>query len=110
MYESMTNREIDIAAATKIMEWKFNKATIEYGWDRWLTNDHRKYIAVDEWKPSEDINAAFEVVEKLREKGIHFDIFTFADFYEVCLGTDVYCANPSLPKAICIAALKSVKT
>jgi hypothetical protein len=109
MIESMTNREIDRLVAEKVMNMDMVEDTLPQ-LPKYYLPEYEKTIFRDVPLFSSDISAAFEVAEKLREKGIHLDIFTFADFYEVCLGTDVYCANPSLPKAICIAALKSVKT
>lgn len=62
---------------------------------------------------SKNIEAAWQVVEALRSRGIYIDVRTLADFYEVIavnhegkeLATE---AHPSLPLAICRVALKAV--
>lgn len=63
---------------------------------------------------SDDILAAWEVVEKLRESHLYVDIRTCVDFYEVwiTLHEDGYqtetVSSSKLPEAICKAALLAV--
>lgn len=63
---------------------------------------------------TQDLSAAWEVVEKLKESHLYTDIRTCADFYEVWITdhatgneSETY-AHPRLPEAICKAALLAV--
>lgn len=73
---------------------------------------HSAWIIVPTY--TENISAAWEVVEKLLAQGIHLDIKSFADFYEVTprqeSGEEMDGTSHAVdaPLAICIVALRAV--
>jgi hypothetical protein len=59
---------INRLVAERVMGWKLEK---HRGWESWWEHDsiakRKKYIAHD-WKPARDMNQAWEVVRKMRER------------------------------------------
>ena len=100
---------IDREIAEKIMGW-IDPDPVES--NMWCDKSHFPTSLKSMWHPSTDIKQAFEVVEKMREKG---SIFTLCDqdpgekpewdaqFFSVIATDD----TPAM--AICLAALKAVE-
>lgn len=107
----MDLRKIDVLVAEHVMGWQLGSAgDLECFWD----SAAKKLRAVEDWTPSSDISAAWEVIEKLHvlvlgisrsaDKNWHarfsryHGMGDFEDFPSV--------TNRSAPLAICLAALK----
>jgi len=120
----MTNREIDALVAEKIMG---RKKTARYCYDEkieiLLPESHIKSGFVDIPHYSTDISAAWEVVEKMREKEFAFSIATVKHManpiryewiakFEFFRNQGEYCFefefNENEATAICLAALKAL--
>jgi hypothetical protein len=109
----MNLREIDRLVATKVLRLKEGKCPIT---DRpiWLSNDI--YFADQEdFRPSEDIFYAWEVVEKLIDNGYNFNIYNHNKEFNVEINLEendehlwFYGEADFAPLAICIAALQTV--
>lgn len=112
----MTLREIDALVATKVMGWHMSNAgTI------WLMSDG-KYTGWDSknlgddgwhWNPTEDITAAWQVVEKMRDRGWLVELSGHENkLWEADLDKDDepthWAQHESVSTAICIAALRAV--
>lgn len=107
------SREIDALIAEHVMGWAYRELH-----DVWIPQEIEgeilDNILADEWRPSEDIGDAWEVIEAL--KYLWFQVGR-----ENCLGEryDVHCYNhpdmtdkvsafaDTAPMAICLAALKA---
>ncbi len=110
----MENREIDRLIAEKVMGWKLEKTFEEdcYLYDEWVSGNER--IAVDVFKPSSNIQDAWIVLEKFKEKDFLYTVQNqMGGDYEVSL-TDWggMCStyrgvNEFLPLAVCEATLKA---
>jgi len=61
-------RELDALVAEKVMGWKTNWLKTDW-WEEINPNTHRHKGLVKDFKPSTDIAAAWEVVEKMFERG-----------------------------------------
>lgn len=111
-YESMTDRELDIAVAEKVMGWYLASWCGEEHWHS--NNNHgEKIVKENEWCPSTNISDAWQVVRKMerQENGLpwfrlHQDesLWWKAEFEHKVEGI-----APEAPRAICIAALKAVE-
>ena len=108
-------RELDALIATEIMEWsqrKYDKAWIKHG------RHMRDYY---DWKPSapDGIADAWLVVGKLGEDGWSCNIIRHEADDNLCefwggkkgnpFWREIVNHQPSVPLAICLAALKAVK-
>lgn len=103
----IAGRELDALIAEKVMGWKLfvdNKREV-CAWDTGTSPGG--FIDERNFKPSRDIAAAWQVVEKLdnrfildRTLGQYRVRFTAQDSFEV--------TAESAPHAICLAALKAV--
>jgi hypothetical protein len=137
MYESMTNREIDIAVAenvfnarvitkdSKLSDMVLHLLVDGYGFNpmdksRTLLTAFWRHTSEQAWEAcprfTENISAAFEVVQKMHENEhpVVIDNNDYRGWYDVGFYIDdvtlVTAQAETAPKAICIAALKSVKT
>ena len=61
-------RELDARVAEKVMGWKTNWLKTDW-WEEINPNTHHHKGLVKDFKPSTDISAAWEVVEKMFERG-----------------------------------------
>lgn len=107
-------RELDVLVAEKVMGWKTNWLKTDW-WEEINPNTHRHKGLVKDFKPSADIAAAWEVVEKMHEwggcdigcygKGSQkwFSVSTFPDN-----GQKIEVTKHAAPEAICKAALIAV--
>jgi uncharacterized protein YerC len=97
-------RELDKLIAEKILGWSAEKVGEIYE---------------DWYSPSKNIGDAWQVINKLKEKGFYTDIEMESDFsYVVCV-KDGYCDETisisvvsdakTAPHAICLAALKAIE-
>jgi hypothetical protein len=105
-------RELDALVAEMVMGW----SPVSGGW-RTSTGQIRTWESVSGvpgFKPSTDIVAAWQVVERLREQGLLVNVDTFANCYDAYVfneaGEEIICfsAVATAPHAICLAALKAV--
>jgi len=109
MSEMKAGRELDALVAEKVMGWTLSGRV-------WI--DERGHLQTIEptsfgsFEPSSDIAAAWEVVEKMRARGLIVDL---------TLGAGAYCRiggfrpfaeerGATAPLAICLAALKAVQS
>lgn len=121
-------REMDALVATEVMEWHWYKFIepeyVDFGAKgAWLDSGNR--VMHNEWYPSTDIGAAWEVVEKMKNDWQQI-IPSWARFWrivslrdgtwDVMVGTEnattqriiARATDKSLPLAICRAALLTV--
>lgn len=141
----LSGRDIDVAMATKVMQWPVEPYGTHNGNHEWL-NDPVNYphaeIADDPlpytglllwkdvesdgvyWSPSLSIEAAMQVLQKLRDSGEWCCLDIHSNYnheWRVTLtrGTNdendphqpaVNVADESLPRAICLAAWKAVES
>lgn len=109
----MSANQLAEATAVHVMGWEWCEPTITwnavssgYWWSLSLEEP------VFDWNPGEDILAAFEVLEKMRERKIYLDIRVWPDEYQVLPHQDennklierAIVKKKSLPEAICKAA------
>lgn len=109
----MSADQLAEATAVHVMGWKWceptrigNAVSSGYWWSLSLEEP------VFDWNPGEDILAAFEVLEKMRERKIYLDIRVWPDEYQVLPHLDennklierAIVKNKSLPEAICKSA------
>ena len=100
MNELKAGRELDALVAEKVMGW-----TIQ---TRMQMSDNT-YLGFNEWFPSTNIKAAFDVVDEMRKHGKSFSLrrYTSDEFWSCSFG--IYCALDETPSlAICRAALRAV--
>ena len=66
--------ELDILMCKHVMEWAYDDAPPGYpaGWDK----PEGQWVRIDNFCPSEDIADAWQVVEKLKEKGYYTYVTT----------------------------------
>jgi hypothetical protein len=128
----LTDRELDLAIAEKVMGWEWRQFQPRYSneWRRVLFESHIVNPDFPQWTGEEmeitvssmipgystNLLAAFDVVENLRGKGFGFLIGTRAGGWIVRIVIELdmqeleYKGNAdTLPRAICLAALKSVE-
>lgn len=96
-YEELSYRELDALVAEKVLR---------------VDEEAAKQIATT-WWPSTDVSDAFDVVEAMRERGRWFEIETEPQGWHVVIGVEPGCtgeeaSHESLPRAICIAALRAL--
>jgi YHS domain-containing protein len=118
-YDEMeAGREMDALVAEKVMGWYRGTQGLyyfceEHGSERWITDDPQ-YADRKHWRPSEDISAAWEVVEKLTSIGAFGTIYFSSNKVSVTFITKesnipyLHSVAPTAPLAICRAALKAV--
>jgi hypothetical protein len=136
MTDELEGRELAVAVATDVMKWypKYFKDTTlgkllkSDGKSRpWIDYNEAKYYykdidgkdtrmaLIDKWRPDRDISAAWTVVEKT---GLldNYDLIKDGEFYVFGhygeYGFDPwteFVRAPTLPLAICLAALKAVE-
>lgn len=110
----MTNREIDALIAAKVMGLCHE--------EMWGIMDYREDgspVLMPDFPPySSDIAAAWQVVEKLRDEGLHSCVFQYADNLHWSAQFDEHELDvirapivkaDTAPMAICLAALKAVQ-
>ena len=98
----MDNRELD-AKMGELMGWRLLAG------DTWV--DEKKRVAHPFFRPSTDIAAAMQVVEKMAEKGWYLDLIgkNGYDINFIHHRDRVDASDILLPLAICRAALKAVE-
>jgi hypothetical protein len=128
-------RELDALVAEKVMGWA--NSTVGGILHVWTTTEKDGLLfchhPIDQWSPSTDIAAAWEVVEKLKDANLDAGCFDFDLLYQRQEGageeggpcwreipegkrwfcqfgdSDWACAHtPTAPLSICLAALKAV--
>lgn len=118
--------ELDVLVATKVMGFveRKNDFGVTYLFDDPNENAYLMLDTHSEFNPSEDIEDAWMVVEKLNEMGHGVEIYTEKGFnpkvviygdnskgvFDSFRGSYVLCASHGdyVPHAICLAALKAV--
>lgn len=108
----MDNREISEKIATEIMGWAERNSlwVANTGWYR--SCDGPQIICrVDAWNPPENIAQAFEVVEKMREKGwVYFQLDTHRTVWTAGFQPRFASAESDTPAmAISLASLEALK-
>lgn len=96
--------------ATKLMGWELHGA---YYFERVGVHGMRSVVKKEYWDPFENIAQAFEVVEKIREKGHEFMIQGQKNRYVACFGENVgWGQDPGIDKnpatAITLAACRAL--
>lgn len=112
----MTNEEVNKLVAEKVMKWDVNfmSARDPGGAKRlhWRDDENSTMYLPSQWCPSENMEQAWEVVEKMREEGIVFDynnrstpgVATFGYGQE----GECFVGAEEAPRAISLAALKFI--
>lgn len=99
----MTDRELDAMVAEKVMGWTLHGVAPSGG--RVLIAPSGA-MGIPNY--STDISAAWQVVEKMRSKRIHFEMgSTIPGDWTAYFNND-RATDKSAPRAICLAALKAV--
>lgn len=112
--EKLSGRELDAAVAERVMGWQ-RQPDYNYWMSFPAGETFKLHALIATWKPSEDIGAAMEVVEKMRSLGWSFACTLYEGklpYATFCTGTVKSSSNAeadSLPKAICLAALAAMK-
>lgn len=103
------SRELDREIAEKVMGWKKD------GRFDWVSNERGFESRISSFQPSQDISAAFLVVEKMRELGFlmltlgqHIDNTWRCKFTNANTFEDFSFISKTAPDAICRAALLAV--
>jgi hypothetical protein len=115
-------RELDTLVAEKVMGWtKWRSPVVPRGSaepDCWLTNDRTSpTFKIAHWSPSTDIACAWQVVERMRDRGfaleLHYEfgcsIQWVADFSNDGWSSTGEQLGDTAPLAICRAALAAVE-
>lgn len=104
-------RDLDALVAEKVMGWKYYPASAgtmqPINPPYWINPDRQSLDAIEDWPPSysTDIDAAWEVVEKLAGT-FRLEYEKYSDWdCELGLGS---AHAKTAPLAICLAALKAV--
>lgn len=120
----VSERELDAAVAERVMGWHVESVnyphTDEY-FDNWVDADGVGHYSVnksaDQWLPSEFIQHAMQVVEKMRKRGwkVILSNSTLNETWEAAMFHNSegvtwqrVAAEGPLPEAICLAALQAV--
>lgn len=107
----MTDQQIVLTLATKVMGWKRYEET-----DYWY-GDNGNLFNSSLWNPLQNIADAWQVVEKLLEGYLHFDLSTDEDGWwatfkmvdQTFIDTKEWVASGDTPQeAICTAAMELV--
>lgn len=133
-YAHLSDEELDAAVAEQVMGW--TKVVVnEYARENdpalalmprpcfWVTEfgvNHcrtKEYWEAKRWRPSSDMNAAMEVVEKMRDRGWFGEMCAdsdpddpwYASFHQRGHNNQVSIWGKSLPRAICEAALSATE-
>jgi len=118
--ELLSGRDLRDAVALRVMGWTLADRRA-MGWspgpDVWLTGDVENPTEQD-WWPTESIEAAFQVVQKMRERGLRFQLTDrFAVdhrlwWVEFATPDNEYGGQhfaATVPEAICFAALEAMR-
>ena len=113
----MKGRDLDRAIAEEVMGWKSEiDPTGGVPYEIWTSPDGSVVKVADDWVPSEFMNDAFSVVEKMKKKGWGFVLSTHDDdgrycamFNSVKPHVEVEHSHKSSAIAICLAALEAVR-
>ncbi len=111
----VASRELDALVAERVMGWKKwvparpeSLPITSLATPCWEDTDGR-VIAQHSWNPSTEISAAWEVVEKLKQRDKDNTFFLEIEFYNNAwncqIGGSVEASAPTAPLAICRAAL-----
>lgn len=107
-------RNLDYLCAIMVMGWKYSIGIEGYSDGQWYvgSEDSPDTICQDhEWKPSADLNAALQVIEKAAQ-GKGYSIYMFPEEkkpYDVELEIYKQCTDAeTLPLAMCICSLRAV--
>lgn len=107
-YDTMTDRELDALIAERVMG-----ATRDAdGFYEWPNSQYASYEAPDY---TSNIRMAFEVVEAMRERGWYFSCIVAKDWISAAFVLEEEGHDPkaseefadTLPRAICLAALRA---
>lgn len=113
-YDAMTDRELDALVAEKVMGWKRRKiagSLAVYG-----GKGCRGRVETN-FRPSESISCAFEVVEAMRERGYGIEIHVTPQGVGVVVNANPgqhdeegvgECEGESAARCVCIAALRAL--
>jgi hypothetical protein len=103
----MNNVEIDQLVAEKVMGWV--KLEILGGHHVWEDIEDNWHGAVEDFNPSEDLNFAWMIVDKLLEEGIHLYIHptrTYTNIHRSDYSGE-YAHGETTAKALCLAGLRA---
>ena len=107
----MNNREINRLVAEKVMGWVQGKYAKELYYKKNNGQIHGAVKFVKDWSPATDIVDALQVAEKWRLYEIHkVDNKYICWIYDESNNEEIFyeAEAPTLPLAICLAALKAV--
>ena len=122
----MTNKNLDKCMA-EIMGWVYEQGSPYRGtramWCLPITDEARCGLGqafVDEWHPPESISDAFQVVEKMIEKGFAFQLFcnmgtdshivdNWVSAFFKPFGSGLDAIAETIPLSICLAAKKAIE-
>lgn len=111
-YEELSDRELDVLVAEKVMGFKFHP-------ERERNNDLYAFYAPaeDAWtslSPTTEAIDRDQVVEKMRELKLYYNVQGYPDRYEVSFNTFLqghidWVPCQSIGRGTCIAALKALE-
>jgi hypothetical protein len=114
MMDTKASRELDALVAEKVMGWKAerrptgNLMAILPDDSRVCVEHVQGCLPARRWNPSEDIAVAWEVVEKMRERGLLLKLHQGNPHGWTAQFAEVWHVDLTAPLAICLAALKAI--
>jgi hypothetical protein len=117
--KELSGRELDAAVAERIMGWQRQD-----GYNYWMSfsssgETFKLHALIATWKPSESIEAAMEVVEKMRRDHFRFACNDrcdpesgewWAEFATLEYERGGQASAGTLPEAVCRAALAAIES
>lgn len=113
----MTDRELDAAVAVEVMKWPHRPPGFGGPRPPHVAEfvDGTTMVRTpncNDWRPSADIAAAWEVVEKMRTEGYGFiltDCPAYVCAFDLDSSVEWRSKADTAPRAICLAALAAVR-
>ncbi|HEX7333434.1 MAG TPA: hypothetical protein VF290_18160 [Pyrinomonadaceae bacterium] len=111
----LSGRELDAAVAERVMGWQ-RQPDYNYWMSFPAGETFKLHKLIATWHPSESIEAAMDVVEKMRANGWSFACtmydgkLPYASFCRSTVKSSRNAEAESLQEAICLAALKALES
>lgn len=114
--QKLSGRNLDAAVAERVMGWQ-RQPDYNYWMSFPAGESFKLHALIATWRPFESIEAAMEVVEKVRERGYQVSIRSWEGAVPWSVKFILYTSREeveedgdSLPEAICRAALAAIES